>query len=91
MANAERDMRLLKQKIDLLIDGYQVLYMKLDQQNRILQRLEEALDTQVKPQASEQDVAEDRKVVRMSERFLGRVRNSAEAAGLFDPDDKTLA
>lgn len=91
MANSERDMRLLRQKIDLLIDGYQVLYMKFEQQNRILQRLEESLDTQVKVRITAKDELEDRKVVRISERFLGRVRNSAEAAGLFEPDDKTLA
>ena len=85
MQNTERDLRLLKQKIDLLIDGYQVLYMKLEQQNRLLQRLN------IKISGDELlDDESDHKVVRMSDRFLTRVRRAHEGHDL-DPDDKTLA
>jgi hypothetical protein len=84
----ERELRLLKQKIDLLIDGYQVLYMKLEQQNRILQRVDARLGGEEEnPDIVQQ--AEDRKVVRMSDRFLTKVRRNLTPE--FDPDDKTLA
>lgn len=89
MTNMERELRLLKQKIDLLIDGYQVLYMKLEQQNRTLQRIDDRLGGEDEP-ADIAANAEDRKVVRMSDRFLTRVRRNAHLDDL-DPDDKTLA
>lgn len=83
MQSVERELKLLKQKIDLLIDGYQVLYMKLEQQGRALRRLETALDEDL--DVDDADVA---KVVRLSDRFLARVRRNAAD---LDPDDKTLA
>lgn len=85
MQNMERDLRLLKQKIDLLIDGYQVLYMKLEQHSRTLRRVESSLNHE----EVLTDESEDTKVVRMSDRFLARVRRNFE--GDLDPDDKTLA
>lgn len=82
----ERDLRLLKQKIDLLIDGYQVLYMKLEQHGRTLRRVEASLSQE---EILSED-GEDTKVVRMSDRFLSRVRRNFQDSDL-DPDDKTLA
>ncbi len=93
-ANLERELRLLKQKIDLLLDGYQVLFLKLEQQGRMLQRLQEHLPEGVAPEADFEPPLEpaDRKVVRLSERFLVRVneRQHVPDSG-WDPDDKTLA
>lgn len=86
MQNMERDLRLLKQKIDLLIDGYQVLYMKLEQHSRTLRRVESSLNHE----EILTDESEDTKVVRMSDRFLTRVRRNFQEGDL-DPDDKTLA
>lgn len=88
MQNTERDLRLLKQKIDLLIDGYQVLYMKLEQQNRLLEHMNARLSGEDEPLIDEDA---DRKVVRMSDRFLSRVRRDAHGLHDLDPDDKTLA
>lgn len=86
MQNLERDLRLLKQKIDLLIDGYQVLYMKLEQHSRTLRRVEATLNHE----ELLTEEGEDTKVVRMSDRFLTRVRRNFQDGDL-DPDDKTLA
>jgi hypothetical protein len=86
MQNMERDLRLLKQKIDLLIDGYQVLYMKLEQQHRMLERMNTKLSGTSEPLLDE---AGEHKVVRLSDRFLTRVRRNAH--DILDPDDKTLA
>ena len=95
MSSVERDLKLLKQKIDLLLDGYQVLFLKLEQQARVLQHMEAHqlahaerhnglhLEPEVGP--------EDRKVLRMSEKFLMRVNQQNRPDPDFDPDDKTLA
>ncbi len=94
MTNSERDLKLLKQKIDLLIDGYQVLYMKLEQQNRLLKRVEAQLPAppESEDRAEEDQLlasAENSKVVRMSERFLARVRRTAQPPETtdWDPDE----
>ena len=82
----EKELRLLKQKIDLLLDGYQVLYMRIEQQTKSLQRLEH-LVTMLAPQRAPEIVdEEDAKVVRMSERFINRVRKNfhEEEANLDD-------
>ncbi len=39
-----------QQKLDLLIDGYQVLYLKLDQQMRLLKRIQQRVDASVNTQ-----------------------------------------
>lgn len=78
MAGFDREIRLLKQKMDLLLDGYQLLFVKIEQQTRLLNKL-----------AGERTLlsdANDRNVLRMSERFLERVRRKPT-----DPDDQGIA
>ena len=88
MAGMEKELRLLKQKVDLLLDGYQVLYMKLEQQNKALLRIEQ-LFTMFAPQAiTDSPLEPDTKVVRLSERFLHRVRkNFQETLETTEPDE----
>lgn len=96
MSIAERDLKLLKQKIDLLLDGYQVLFLKLEQQSRVLQLMERhqaaaANERDNHGLLDEEVGAEDRKVLRMSEKFIMRMNQRNRPDPEFDPDDKTLA
>jgi hypothetical protein len=85
MSAMDRDLRLLKQKIDLLIDGYQILYMKLDQQTRLLKRMESRLGGHGDEDPLALTDRETSNVVRMSERFLSRVRRAHD--GELDPEE----
>lgn len=86
MASSEKELALLRKKVDLLIDGYQVLYIRLEQQTRLLQRMHGYLRAMNTPVQPDDDAATDLgKVVRISERFLTRVRNHRGEPN--DPDE----
>jgi hypothetical protein len=85
MPGREKELQLLRQKVDLLIDGYQVLYMKLEQQTRMLERLGQMQGHNNQHADTPIDFPPDSNVVRLSERFLDRVRKNYQQDDELDP------